>query len=356
MKSQASKISSKTAASIFIAWLFLSGGLVFSANTDLTEAEKTEKRLQFNRYVEQQLAEIQKEKVAKKKRWNFNFTGHWGYDTNVKLNNQRKGDAFHRENLDASWIDDHEGVGPDQYGVRVYLEYTDYFKKDPFDSQQTIVSPFLKFNFTNTLSLKTEYNFRYSRYIHNNPLTYYGHGAKVTLTDTHWNNMMQSLYGSFERKGFSVRKALTDAGVNGDDERADFYDELGYGMNIFPDKRSVIGAIAAAKFNDSNDIYFDYNDYRGYKVTGFMYRELSKPLTWVLTGGYDYKRYDNRAFAAGSSAVERDYFYYLGNYFYYTIHPNAQIVVSYLYSQNFSNDRAQEYFSHVWTTGLSLTF
>ena len=331
----------------------------------LNEEQKTEKRLLFNQYIEDELERARKKKSSEgqppaKKNLISRVSAAYGYDSNVNLDSSHRGDQFFQATAEGSFDFVRRANFPTPWeakmGLTGYAEYLAYESMEGSDYNSSTLSGFTEERLTPQSALKLQYDLNIVRYMNNDQLTYLGHKFKSTLMHYPTQHFSHNIFVSYERKDFRDRKALSVSDLPLDRLRKDDYYEAGYGTRYYPTDRTYLGATLAWKWNDSNDLFHDFSDYDGYKVNGFIYQKLTGRFSVVGFLGYDHKDYSARTFITGSDRTEKDDFYYYGGYVYHDLNKNWQAFLSYLYKQNNSNDPAQEYVGYTSGAGLNLTF
>lgn len=338
--------------------------------TTLSEDQKTEKRLLFNQYVEDELARAAKRKYEQQKQkrvdevktpWLSKFSVVTGHDNNVNLTSMRKGDGYFQETAEGFFKFDRPEirplVWPGKIGVNWYGEIFNYGSITATDYETLTISAFTEDKFNETISLKTAYDFTLIHYDYNDQLNYSEHKIKPTLIHALAKGLSHQVFVVGDVKLFRDRMAVNEAYLPDDDFRRDHYYEAGHGVRWSPNPETYIGTTLAWKKNDSNDKFNRYNDYDGYKANGYVYRKLTERFSTVVLGGYDHKDYRSRLFTADRvSQTQADDFFYAGSYLYYDISANFQATISYLYKQNYSNDASMEYSGATVSGGLSINF
>jgi hypothetical protein len=343
-----------------IAALLFGGALGWAAAAFAQDAadeeERSQRRLQFNRYAEERFAR----EAAGPRAWDLSASVLYGYDDNPSLSSLRRDDLFTEENLKASLRFGHAGAGgifgPGTWGVGVRTSNRDYDEEDRFDFQTVTVSPRVTADVWGGLTLELGYDFDIVRYVHSGRLDYTAHGGRAKLAQPLFENLSHFILYAYEEKRYRERDALTGEGFSAAMRREDAHHRLTYGALASPWKATSLGLAGSAYWNDSNDAFLDFHDYSGGSVSGFVAQKLSDRLEAAFTWGYDRKEYDDRLFAVGSDAAEADDYFYLGLSGFYRLTPWAEVGVAWLYGQNDSNSPAQEYSFSTVTTGFYFRF
>ena len=123
-----------------------------------------------------------------------------------------------------------------------------------------------------------------------------------------------------------------------------------------PDRQVVgAGGWGSASQVVTYDLHRDFNDYQGYRISGFLYRKFAELFSWTIAGGYQFKAYDARTFT-GSGSAQQDEYFYIANYVNVPLTDNTQLVFQHLYNQNASNNPIHDYSSSQMSLGLSVRF
>ncbi len=326
------------------------------AETDLTAEQKAQKRQEFNASVAQQAAQATPA-PALQKPWTLSISNNYGHDSNVTFDSKRKRDVFHQETIMGSVQYNHPSLnhllGAGKFGVQGGFDYLNYSKQNESDYRNSKISPFVTFDLTKTLSLKSEYTFKNSSYRNDDHITYGSHELKVSLAEARIPMWLHKLYGSTAYNSYPHRKQLSASNTDLDGQRTDRHHEMGYDFTFFPSDKFVMGANAAYQLNDSNDLFQDTNDYVGCKTTGYIYLVLNDRMSWVGAAGYDFKDYGHKLLPT-RLGTERDEFVYVANYLYFNLSSRTQFIVSYLFDQNYSNDPVLDFTGHIITAGVTV--
>ncbi|GEM_PF-1751006 len=346
--------------SVFLLFIFEFRTLYAAA--DLTEEEKAQRRLQFNSYVEEELARAAQAKAADVEKagpqFFFNVEPSVTYDSNANLNSKKQSALYNELRSEFGFKatrPERALLGAGQWGMSASLDRVDYHHFDTLDTTDGSAKAFITSRLGYGLTLKVQYEFESLYYPDNDQLDFLSHKIRPELFHEITKNFGHYVYGSIRFKDYVDRRALTAANSAGDDYRSDVTYEPGYGWKIHLGDETLLGLSAVWQKNDSNDLFDRYNDTRGYKIGGHLYRQLWDRASIVGLGGYDYKDYDARKFRAGSPLIETDHFFYLGSYLYLDLSKRTQFVASYLYKQNHSSDPSQEYSGYLAALGLNVT-
>lgn len=323
-----------------------------------TEEDKVEKRLRFNQHVESILAEqaAREEFVA---RWSFLGSASAGYDNNVPLTSARQGDFYHEEDAQIAWTAEHSGIpnlfGAGDWGGRFYTVFRDYSDEDDFDYHTMRFTPFFKTSLNDHYLFDVAYTLESLRYIRDNQVNYIGHRGHVRLTEFLNPNFAQRFFFQYRMKDYIDRKAKSATNEELGIDRKDHRYRPGYELLFFPSKSTLAAISGMWIFNESNDLHRDFNDYQGWRINSYIYQKIDKNLTAIVSGGYQFKSYENRTFT-GSQSPQRDHYFNVAGYLYMDLTDNTQLVFKYLYYQNYSLDPLQEYSASNVSLGVQLQF
>jgi len=326
--------------------------------TSLSQQEKTKKKQDLDTYFTSKIATARAEQAKEDSPLHIQLNTAMGIDNNTELDSTRKSDYFHEESANGIYIQPHEGLpgitGPGHWSLRGFTLFKDYFDVRELDYHfarggfaiDTKVGPHFVFD--------ASYHANWSRYIHDNPLTYFSHEMEYGMSFRSHGNQSHRGFTRFEYSDYTDRKALsTTLGFQEEDRKDDLF-EIGYSWTMFPSDTLVLGNTVSWILNDSNDQLLDFNDYEAARINSFIWTQITEDLSWIVYGGYEYREYDDLIFVFGSTEPERDNSFYVGSNVSYTISSNTQLVLTYLYIQNDSNDRLQEYSGSTINLGLQI--
>ena len=343
--------------------------LLYAADESaLTQQEKIEKRLQFNQFVEEGLAREERRKIRRtarpaiaqpEKNWSISATPSYGYDRNVNLDSQKKGDTFFEEAVEGKISfqrPEASFLGAGRWGLRAGGDRLNYTHEKNANYQQLTAGAFMDSRLSEKLVFKLDYDLSHLDYPHDKQLKYLSNKFKPVLSYA-WNDQwLQTFYHTYEFKDYSSRRALTADNLSQKKDRFDFYFESGTTLRFIPRKDRAFGGSLGYKRNNSNDLFHDFNDYEGLKTSCYAFFQLSSNASLIGFGGYDYKRYDARTFLVDSDRTQEDHFFYLGGTAYYDFCKYYQLFLSYLYKQNYSNAPAQSYSGYTLSAGFTSNF
>ena len=350
-----------------LALIFFTGFFLFPAENDvlraddtLNEQQKEEQRQELNELAlaNAAFAAQQQYPAPEENPWAIGVVANEGYSRNVTYDSRRKPDTFHQETVTATYTRKHDKLLyliPDgKYGLGGTIDQMIYRRHEESDHRNFQLNPFLTANLTKTTSLRSEYTHKKIGYIKNQAIGYLSHEFKATLAETRFTHWSHSLFTSVELKDYTKKFALDSVGGFTDNKYLDVLSEYGYSATYFPSEKLVFGVTGSYKVNDSNDNFKNTGDYDAYKVTGFIYAALNARTSWVGAAGYEHKWYRDKTITSDPTKLEWDGFLYFASYFYYNLSPKTQLVLSYLWDQNFSDDPLLQFNGSMATAGFSV--
>ncbi len=336
------------------------------ANSELSQEQKAEKRLLFSQYVNEEIAKSRKRQADQQaagavKNWVMRFSNSYGYDSNVGLDSSRRGDAYSESTAYGSikWDRPDLALIPSngKISVEVYDDWVNYENYERFRYNIVTVTAADEETISDRLALRLPVEFSVVDYPTNHGLTYFSYRFKPTITHVLTPMLAHLPYSLIEMKDFKYLPSLFANGLNDPDlDRKDYYYEAGESLRFVPGQNTFMGLTAGWKSNDANDLFNDYNDYEGWKLSGFAYQKIYKGLSVVGYTGYDFKKYDSRVFETTSSRTEEHDFYYVGGTMTIELNKTLSVYVNYLYKQNNCNNPALEYTGWSSSAGLAMNF
>ena len=329
----------------------------------LTDAEKAQKRDDLDKFFTGALQRSKAEPVNEAPDvflFTANASTRYGYESNVDLNNTEDGDEFYQEKVGAkaeyapefwSW-----GNNRLSTGVEGRYEYWGYFDRDDLNRQNAVVSPYLKLDLGKYLTLETAYVFRVRNYDSLDQLNYLANGATVSVEHKLAPGLSQKGTFLYEHRGYSSdRPSLTSSGLLQGDDRKDEYYETTYGWR-YHTGRWTFNLEGDWVWNDSNDQYFDYNDYQEGGLDGSVSVRLTNRLILTGFGGWQHRMYDSRPITNDFTVTQEDDWYFTGGRLFYALNPSSGIDLTFTYYENDSNDAGHDYSDTITSVGYHLYF
>lgn len=329
----------------------------------LSEADKARKREELNQFFS--TAVVQAEPGAPKKarqqfRYTLNGSTRIGYDDNVDLDQIEDGDMFYQERVGGRVEYDPTGweVGGKAVtlGTAASYNYMGYFSREDMNRQIGTVSPFVRFALGDRFMLETGYEFRGSHYDDQDEFNYFSNGARVELTHRLAPGLSHHGEFRYDVLGYTDRRMLNDNLTFGPEEdRNDEQYKALYGARYHVG-RWTFRAEGSWKWNDSNDLYFNYSDYDDFGLDGSV--SVRTTERWILTGfgGWHNRSYDDRPIGLNSTTVQDDDWYYVGGRIFFALNTWSGMDVTATYSENNSNRTTAEYGDFTTSAGFHLYF
>jgi len=299
--------------------------------------------------------EIKGAKVFKAK---YFFAAAQGYDNNVYLDSQRKGDTFSEGILDASVVYPMTGRWDIFGGIGVHdITYWDV-------TDASLVDTDLKFGFEGkffgTVTLTALNDFEVVEYPYNEDGSYIGDkiGFKIKhlLPKTYLPATFFHSFGyEYFYKDYMDRKASNGYGARSPNDRVDKRHTLNSEFGAYF-KKAMLKLSSEFYVTDSNDIYFDYYDYQSRRIGLSLIYLFTDKMTAIFSVGHQRKHYDHRVTQVDNTKCETDNIVTAGASIFYDIYKNASLGLNYFYRENDSNDPIQEYSGSITSLGLYCRF
>jgi len=328
----------------------------------LSDAEKASKREELRQFFDAAIVNTEPDAPKQaRQQLRFTVTGSTrvGYDSNVDLDNIEDEDGFYQERVGGLLEYDPTGWEfkgrPVTLGVAGNYNYLGYFDRDDMNRQGGSGSPFVRLRLDDRFTLEGGYKFRASHYEDQDDLNYQSHGGRLALSHRIATGLTHKGEFRYEQLDYSDRKQLRPNRTFGDAEREDDRYEAVYGVRYHMG-RWTTRVEGSWIWNDSNDQYFDYNDYDDFGLDASV--SVRTTERWILTGfgGWRNRSFDSRATIPGSLEVQDDDWYYAGGRVFFALNTWSGFDVTATYSENSSNDTNHEYDDLIVSTGFHLFF
>jgi hypothetical protein len=330
--------------------------LAFSFNSplkaaDFTEEQTTQKDL--GKAEEKAYKKIEAVKEGGKYKTKFFASAMQGYDNNVFLDPQRKGDTFSEGILDAKATCALNGrwnvFGEAAVHDITYWEATD----------ASLVDTDLKFGFEGKLpydiTLTALNNVEVVAYPYYGDGTYFGDKTGLELKQRLPHNLFQSFGYEYSYRHYTNQKAHLGWGGKSDIKRVDYRNTFDYDFGVFL-KKAMFKLSGEFFVNDSNDKFHDYYDYQSLRLGPSMIYLITDKMSAYLSYNRQFKVYEHRTLPTDLTRRERDRGYTLTGSLFYDIYKNTTLAFSYTYRQNKSNYPALKYSGSISTLGLYCRF
>ena len=347
---------------LFFGITALSVSAALAAAEGLSDAEKTQKREELESFFSSALLRSQitpSNEVNQIFRLTANASTRYGYESNVDLDSSEQGDEFYQEKVGgrlefappiASW-----GQSSLSTGAEGRYEYWGYFDREDLNRQNAVVSPFLKLSLNKSLSVETSYVFRWRRYDSQEDLNYISNGAKVLAEHQVTPGLIQHGTFTYEHRGYSERASLTSGGLLRGDERTDNHYETAYGIR-YRAGAWTLSVEGDGIWNDSSDIYFDYNDYQEGGVNGSASYRVMERIILTAFGGWEHRSYGARPANSNPANTQEDDWYYAGGRIFYALNTWSGLDVTFTDYNNHSNDSSHDYHDTLTSIGYHVYF
>jgi len=272
-----------------------------------------------------------------------------GYDSNVKLDSERKGDTF--EELFLSFNIN----TPRHKSLYFIFNYNlDLLNYNEFTDASSILNN-LNFSFNKKLFdfvLSCGYDFSNIYYPNNEDYDFLFHKIFFSLRHNIKKDLYQQFVFSRGYKYYINKKNFDNLYNNLDEKRNDNRYTFDYilAKNI---KNLSLRLKNRYSINDSNVVYSDFYDYKSI-TPGF---EINYKLEKILVSlKFDYTIKNYKRTISSSDSKEKDKLF---NFVYsidYLINNKNSIIFEYNYNRNSSNERLNRYFENIFKLGLRHNF
>lgn len=277
-----------------------------------------------------------------------------GYDTNVKLATDRKGDIF-EEALFSFSIQK-----PFNDGLKLAFDYDlDVLNYNEVTDASSILNHFRlgpSKRFAKYFTLGFGYDLGIFYYPKNDDATFFLHRGFLYLTqdiNKKTYHRVQFYYGD---KYYTDGKAMGDTiGSYQDKERQDKRLEAEYKISSALTKKLRLTGRTSFLINNSNARYLDFYDYKSYGQSLGVDYQLLKQLKVFMSFSYTRKLYNTRTVTNGDYK-EVDGLYVGNAGLTQKLNKNNLVTLLYTYRQNASNDTFERYSESVVNCGWQYIF
>lgn len=302
--------------------------------------------------VRTQIIERQKAKDA----FDIQAALRYGYDSNVNLSGERKGDSFQEALL--SIRSRHPLLSGIEMECNYMLDVKNY--SEITDASNVINRAVVELNkHLSLFKIGVGYDVSYLAY------PYYEEGDFV-FHKGFWyvgNDLTSKLYHQLKLyygiKDYLDGKTLSETSLAVDPakDRLDRRQGAEYLIKFFYNKKLSVHLMGSYAMNDSNARYLDYYDYTSPGVScGFGYR-LSSALHLVADYSYRRKNYKGRTVTNSNfSYKQKDTIYAANVGFLYLLGKQSSLSFNYSYRETSSNDSLSEYSENEITCGWRYQF
>ena len=278
-----------------------------------------------------------------------------GYDNNTNLNAERKGDLFAQETISL----DYRKQPSDSLRFRLssdilnlnYFEVTD----------QNILLPTAGAGLDLLVAPRTvmqaDYHFSYIYFPNDISVSSFDNEGRIGLKQVLTKDMI--LRGGFavNTKNFEDRKLRQAEGTLSDsEERGDIKYIVDSDLSIYVSKKLLLKTGFNYYWNDSNDLFHDYYDYQGFKLSVGVSADMTDRVSLFSKFAYENRDYDSRPLTDQSSVFQNDDIYSVSGGVFYSFNTNLSLGGIYSYRQKDSNEPSQKYSGSISTLGLYYSF
>ncbi|MDP3789338.1 MAG: hypothetical protein Q8R48_02930 [Candidatus Omnitrophota bacterium] len=109
-------------------------------------------------------------------------------------------------------------------------------------------------------------------------------------------------------------------------------------------------------YNDSNEKYLRYYDYKSYITRTTLIHFTTKKLYEAANFSYQYKSYDKRSVSDRQGEDQRDHLFMFGGSVFYDITSYLTVGTTFNYRKNFSNEESENYRDYILSSGVYCRF
>ncbi|MFQ5953179.1 MAG: hypothetical protein ACE5JK_07230, partial [Candidatus Omnitrophota bacterium] len=276
-----------------------------------------------------------------------------GYDNNVDLNSKRRKDGFLQSTANAEIDYPLTETMKVEGGVDLFTTiYYIYNVDNIFD-----VAPYIELDWwiTEDYRWQNKIMYDYFSYPNDKASTY----SSVQLSTDMRQYLSDSVYHEIEyrysERWYPDRKATRNDGIRDNADRKDNRNTIKY----------TIGASSATLYlklsnelyhNNSNDNFMDYYDYLVYRVRPSITYFFTDNIFANTNFSYKLILYDDRRVRENTERTVRDNTFTWGTSLFYDLTKNIMLGVTYVYTENVSNEPFNKYSGSIASGGVYYTF
>ncbi len=277
-----------------------------------------------------------------------------GYDVNVNLNRyDEDGSIFMQQALGIN------GKYPisDIFTLRGSYDLTSitYFKFSDPDILDNIIGVGLDTKIADNFLWSVDYaadfvgfpHDKFSEYTMNQVQT----GLRHDITD--W--LYQKIIYQFFHKHYPRWKTRNAHGFFRLGDRDDTRNTVMHQFGLFLGDKTFVRTENKFYYNDSNEQYLKYYDYKAFKTKATLTHLITDKLYTSANFAYQYKAYDKRG-VSDSVVDQRDHLIMTGGSLFYDVIPTVSIGTSFDFRKNFSNENVQQYEDYIVSSGVYCSF
>ncbi|MCF7870092.1 MAG: outer membrane beta-barrel protein [Candidatus Omnitrophica bacterium] len=275
-----------------------------------------------------------------------------GYDTNVKLSNQRKGDMF--EEFLYSFDYDQKLSADLEFNLDYDFDYINYNEVTDISSLLNHLRLGLDKTFS-LCSLGIGYDLGYLYYPKNKDGDFLIHKGFIYFRKDLGKFKYKVQFEGGSKDYISQNTLGDDISTRENTERLDHRIAAFYQLGIDINPRLYLSFRTKFLRNDSNARYLDFYDYNAYnQKLSLTYQATNK--TYLLADfSYERKKYKTRT-VTNQSYKQEDDFYSTRAGFIYLLDRKTAVSLDYIYRYNSSNEPLDEYNENVISCGWHYYF
>jgi len=276
-----------------------------------------------------------------------------GYDSNVQLAPQRKGDVFEEFRYSYNLST------PFGTGTKILLNYDlDYLNYNEVTDASNLLNH-LRLSIQKKLkgfSLGTGYDFSFFYYPKDEDSDFLFHKGFVYLRNYISRTFYQQLLAEYGLKQHTDQKALSGSiFVLQEKERVDTRESIEYSLGSTYWPKLFLGLKTRFSFNDSNASYQNFYDYKSYAITPTIEYGLTDNLKLLSYFTYTRRNYTDRL-VSGGTEKEKDNIYAAQVGLRYRLNKQNALSLFYTYRDNSTNEPLEKYTENVMSCSWQYNF
>ncbi len=236
------------------------------------------------------------------------------------------------------------------------LTWIKYLKYSTPDLLDNVFSLQIDAKLNDRFLLFTEYELDVAKFPHDNISEYNMHqvtnGIRHNVSDWFYHTLSHEFF----YKHYVRWKTQNSMGYMFLRDRDDIRNSIVHKTGIFMGNKTFLRTENRFYYNESNELFLDYYDYRAFKSKVSIIRLINKKLYGLANFAYQYKAYIQRGVSDHPTEDQRDHLLMGGASLFYDITPKISLGTSLDYRKNFSNENEQAYEDYVVSSGLYYSF
>lgn len=177
--------------------------------------------------------------------------------------------------------------------------------------------------------------------------------AALTQDITDW--LYQRISYQFSHRYYPEWDTKNSQGNDMTRKREDYRNGLAHEFGVYLGDRTFIKSENMAYYNDSNELFLDFYDYRAFKTKASIAHLITDKFYESVSFAYQYKAYDKRGIS-DSHIDQRDHLFICGVSVFYDVTPSVAIGTSVDFRKNYSNENDQAYEDCIMSSGVYCAF